>query len=106
MSTMNSGDWTVKERRPIYATSAPDEPRGGQSPDRERIIVMEPEAQVVAGVYVTRSSRDSAADDPQSWYWSAGWQRAEREAEEDLRAGRYKDFSSMSDLLDDLMADE
>ncbi len=41
----------------------------------------------------------------QAWYWSDGWQRAEKEAEADLQAGRYKDFDSMDALLADLMGE-
>lgn len=38
-------------------------------------------------------------DPEQVWFWSAEWQRREREAEEDLREGRFQDFDSLDDLL-------
>jgi AbrB family looped-hinge helix DNA binding protein len=33
-------------------------------------------------------------DKSQAWFWTEEWQKAEREADEDLKAGRYKDFDS------------
>ncbi|MBI1800609.1 MAG: hypothetical protein HY259_06695 [Chloroflexi bacterium] len=38
-------------------------------------------------------------DPEQSWYWSDEWQAAEREADEDLRSGRYSDFNSIDKLI-------
>ena len=35
----------------------------------------------------------------QVWYWTAGWQAQEREAEDDLRLGRYEDFETMDDFI-------
>ena len=60
------------------------------------------------GVRVKEVDEASAlqGDASQAWYWSAGWCQQEKEAEEDLRAGRYKDFSSMEEFLDDLSVDE
>lgn len=37
-----------------------------------------------------------------AWYWSKEWQEKEREADEDLKAGKYKDFGSIEDLIKDL----
>jgi bifunctional DNA-binding transcriptional regulator/antitoxin component of YhaV-PrlF toxin-antitoxin module len=36
------------------------------------------------------------------WFWSRGHQAAEREAEEDLEQGRYRDFDDAEGLLADL----
>lgn len=36
------------------------------------------------------------------WFWSEGHQAAERAAEEDLAAGRYRDFDDASSFLADL----
>jgi antitoxin MazE len=38
----------------------------------------------------------------QAWYWTEGWQRAERKADEDLAKGRVKSYDSVEDLLADL----
>jgi hypothetical protein len=35
----------------------------------------------------------------QEWFWSAAWQKAEKEAESDLAAGRYETFDTMEDFL-------
>lgn len=36
------------------------------------------------------------------WFWSEGHQRAEREAEDDIAAGRYRDFEDAESFLADL----
>jgi hypothetical protein len=38
----------------------------------------------------------------QSWFWTDEWQTRYREAKEDLRQGRFKDFENVEDLLRDL----
>lgn len=38
----------------------------------------------------------------QQWFWQKGWFEKEKEASEDLRNGRYKDFKKIDDLLKDL----
>jgi bifunctional DNA-binding transcriptional regulator/antitoxin component of YhaV-PrlF toxin-antitoxin module len=38
----------------------------------------------------------------QLWFWTAEWQKKEREADEDIAAGRVKEFESAGDLLKDL----
>lgn len=40
----------------------------------------------------------------QKYFWHPAWQLGEREAEADLRSGRYKDFDSVEDLLSYLRA--
>ena len=40
-----------------------------------------------------------AESDDQSWFWSPAWQTAEREADEDIRLGRYEDFATMDDFI-------
>lgn len=41
-------------------------------------------------------------DKDQAYFWSREWQQAEREAEEDIRAGRVKEFASAEELIEDL----
>lgn len=41
-------------------------------------------------------------DAEQAWFWSKGWQAAEREAEDDLKAGRVKKFKTVEELIKDL----
>ena len=38
----------------------------------------------------------------ESWFWAKSWQAAERQADEDLKKGRYKDFDTVDELLKDL----
>ena len=41
-------------------------------------------------------------DKDQAYFWSREWQETEREAEEDIRAGRVREFASVEELLRDL----
>jgi AbrB family looped-hinge helix DNA binding protein len=45
-------------------------------------------------------------DKDQTWFWTEEWQAAEREAEDDLRAGRVKAFDTLDELIADLDADD
>jgi antitoxin MazE len=45
-------------------------------------------------------------DKDQTWFWTEEWQAAEREAEDDLRAGRVKAFETLDELIADLDTDE
>lgn len=38
-------------------------------------------------------------DSAQAWFWSAEWQRGEREAEEDIKKGRTKTHGSIDEML-------
>jgi len=44
-------------------------------------------------------------DRSQAYFWTAEWQAAEREADEDIRAGRVRVFESVDELLADLEAE-
>ncbi|NQT47928.1 MAG: AbrB/MazE/SpoVT family DNA-binding domain-containing protein [Chloroflexi bacterium] len=41
-------------------------------------------------------------DKSQAYFWTSKWQEAEKEADEDIKAGRVKTFDSADDLLQDL----
>ncbi len=41
-------------------------------------------------------------DKSQVYFWTEQWQREEREAEEDIRAGRVKRFERVEDLIRDM----
>ncbi len=41
-------------------------------------------------------------DKSQAYFWTRKWQEAEREASEDIKAGRVKAFDSAEELLEDL----
>ena len=38
----------------------------------------------------------------QAYFWTKEWQAAEREADEDIKAGRVKSFDSVEELIKDL----
>ncbi len=41
-------------------------------------------------------------DKSQAYFWNENWQAGEKEADEDIRAGRVRTFSSVEELLKDL----
>lgn len=41
-------------------------------------------------------------EDSQSYYFTPGWQEREREAEQDLKMGRFQVFDTMEDFIDSL----
>ncbi len=41
-------------------------------------------------------------DKSQSYFWTAKWQAAEREAQADIEAGRVAEYTSIEDLLNNL----
>ena len=45
-------------------------------------------------------------DRHQAYFRTERWQAGERETDADLAAGRYQDFDSIEDMLDDLETDE
>ena len=45
-------------------------------------------------------------DKDQTWFWTEEWQAAEREAEDDLRAGRVEEYDTLDELIGDLDANE
>lgn len=42
----------------------------------------------------------------QAWFWTEGWQKGEREADEDIKAGRVKRFNNVNDLIADLESED
>jgi len=41
-------------------------------------------------------------DKSQAYFWSRKWQEGEREADEDIEAGRVRTFDSVGELIEDL----
>jgi hypothetical protein len=56
----------------------------------------------LAGVLADYLNETLETADDQAWFWAATWQTGEREAEEDLAAGRRQTFDTMEELLNDL----
>jgi AbrB family looped-hinge helix DNA binding protein len=42
----------------------------------------------------------------QAWFWTPEWQAKEREAEQDLSSGRYREFDTITDLLKNLHGED
>jgi antitoxin MazE len=38
-------------------------------------------------------------DKSQAWFWTEEWQEREKRADEDIAAGRYRDFDTLDDAL-------
>ncbi len=71
------------------------------------------ELDIQEGHYVEVSAVDDTVvltpkqlvDKSQAYFWTEEWQAAEREADEDMRAGRIQTFESVDELLADLEAE-
>jgi AbrB family looped-hinge helix DNA binding protein len=46
-----------------------------------------------------------AIERSQAYFWTPRWQEGERQAEEDIKAGRVKKFDSVDNLIADLESD-
>lgn len=44
-------------------------------------------------------------DPDQAYFWTDEWQAAERQVDEEIAVGQYKDFDTMDEFLDDLLSD-
>lgn len=51
------------------------------------------------GYLVWRHGNNS---EDQSWFWTGEWQQRYREAKEDLKTGRFKEFDDVEALLEEL----
>jgi len=60
---------------------------------KSRTVMCEPYLQKVPKKLVDKS---------QAYFWTRKWQEAEREADEDIKAGRVKAFDSVDELIKDL----
>jgi AbrB family looped-hinge helix DNA binding protein len=58
------------------------------------------EAAVLVPIKTIKVPRD------QTWFWTPEWQKKEKEGDEDLAAGRFRDFDSLEDLLKDLHGED
>ena len=46
--------------------------------------------------------RKKLIDKSQAYFWTRRWQKGEREASQDIKAGRVKTFDSVDELIKDL----
>ena len=61
-----------------------------------------PDQAVDGAAVLLREVTDGRIDPDQSWFWTREWQEREREADEDLAAGRVTRFESDEDFLAEL----
>jgi len=62
----------------------------------------------VGGRRARRGAAPRGADGPaeQAWFWTREWQEGEREASEDIAAGRLSPvYKDMADMFDDMDAE-
>jgi hypothetical protein len=49
-----------------------------------------------------RVERQKLMDKSQAYFWTKEWQEVEKEASEDIKAGRVKAFDTIEELIEDL----
>ena len=57
---------------------------------------------VISRSYLDIEMPKKLVDKSQAYFWTKRWQDAEREADEDIKAGRVKTFDSVDELIKDL----
>ncbi|WP_019413244.1 AbrB/MazE/SpoVT family DNA-binding domain-containing protein [Paenisporosarcina sp. TG20] len=67
--------------------------------DEEQFQVIEEDGRIVLNPVIIISK-------DQAWYWTEEWQKGERDADMEIKAGRTKSFNSVDALLEDLFDDE
>lgn len=50
--------------------------------------------------FALRPPRQREIRPQDKWFYTRRWQRAERDADADMRAGRYEDFADMDEVID------
>jgi AbrB family looped-hinge helix DNA binding protein len=85
---------TVQSRGVIAIPSAIRRQLGLDRPGAQ-VEVIERDGEIVLRPHVPVPS-------DQAWFWEKRWQKMEREADEDIAAGRMASFESVDDLLHDL----
>ena len=56
----------------------------------------------ISRLYLDIEMPKKLADKSQAYFWTRRWQEGEREADEDIKAGRVKTFDSVDELIKDL----
>lgn len=54
---------------------------------------------------ISQLERPQPIPEDQAWFWTEEWQAGEREVDEALKNGEYKDFDSIEALLTELHAE-
>jgi hypothetical protein len=64
-----------------------------------------PEGAIDGAAILLEEITDGRIDPEQTWFWTREWQAREREADEDLAAGRVATYESDDQFLGELEAD-
>lgn len=51
---------------------------------------------------LSEAASQAEHDPSQAWFWTAEWQAKEREADDDIREGRYDDYDTVDDFINGL----
>lgn len=70
--------------------------------DLHQLVDRLPDQAVDGAAILLREVTDGRIDPEQAWFWTQKWQEREREADEDLAAGRVTRFESDQDFLAEL----
>jgi hypothetical protein len=73
--------------------------------DLHQLVDRLPDGAVDGAAILLEEITDGRIDPEQAWFWTRGWQAKEREADEDLDAGRATTYKSDDELLGALEAD-
>lgn len=67
--------------------------------DLHRLVDRLPDGAVDGAAILLEEIADGRIDPAQAWFWTSEWQAKEREADDDLAAGRGTTFASDHELL-------
>jgi hypothetical protein len=73
--------------------------------DLHEMVDRLPDGAVDGAAILLEEITDGRIDPGQAWFWTREWQAKEREADEDLAAGRVTTYESDDELLGALEAD-
>jgi hypothetical protein len=95
--------WKIRERRRMQPELV-NTLRGCQNPDVTKadlhdLVDRLPDGAVDGAVILLEEITDGRIDPEQAWFWTQEWQQREREADEDLAAGRVTRFENDEDFL-------
>lgn len=75
-------------------------------PDNSAADIQYSPTKIVRYLLAQAAQEITEKNDDQAYFWTEEWQAGEREADEDIAAGRVKTFDTMEEFLADLMSDD
>jgi hypothetical protein len=92
----------VEHEREIDLTNTPDVVASTAIPETSVTRVQQPDGSYKWYAVHPETKTRVEIDPDQAWFWTPEWQERERQADEDLRLGRYEEFDSFDDFIDSL----